>query len=364
MIRAMVYKNVGGDRIITLIITPLIITPLIISPLIISPLILNPLIRAPSYKRMSRSSKYDAFQVSAPFTRPSKLSPDATREYVQITCPHCHVQFGETTAEAIGKMKSTHCAKHLIECPMFKTTTKTDTKSIIVVASKTNSEIAELKEQMAAMKQKMDGQQEQITELQDKTTLYDGVLEAVMPSLVLPLTAPEERAKITLREAAIKDIKDITPLTLLAPVDAIPKDMHTAILEQKNEMIATEKERREELKEAHNHALDALKQELEHKDSELAKTMQEKREADKRAHEANQTVYSLSSRVDKLQRERDVFKAKLDAALTGHESTVRNSKFQQGQKRAMSLEAGTAAAVACEREFAQREQKRARQEGA
>jgi len=94
-------------------------------------------------------SKYDAFQVSAPFTRPSKLSPDTTREYVQISCPHCAQQFGETTAEAISKMKSTHCAKHLLECPVFKTVVKSHTKSV-----------AELKEQMAAMKQTMTSDKE------------------------------------------------------------------------------------------------------------------------------------------------------------------------------------------------------------
>ena len=308
---------------------------------------------------MSRPSKYDGFRVSSPYAMPIKCPRDValTREYVNITCPHCNVKFGETTVEAILKMKSTHCAKHLSECTVYKL----EAKGALVVATQNKDEIAELRAEMAdmkrenlEMKQKMNGQQEEIKGLQDKTGLYDSVLEAVMPSLALPLTAPEEKAKITLREAAIKDITTLVPSK---PCDVISKEIHVAIIEHKNAMIAVEKERREELREVHMQALERYKHELEMRDSELAK-------AQKAAQEANQIAECNRRHVNQLQKERDALDAKYKAMLKGHEQAVRGhgkhgpfqlSKLQQGQKRALAgvaMEAQTAAAVAFEREFA------------
>ena len=112
-----------------------------------------------------------------------------------------------------------------------------------------------------------------------------------MPSLTLPLTAPAEHAKITLRKAAQKDIApSTTTLALSGPMDVIPREMHTAMLEQKDEMIAIEKERRGEMKEA----IDKYKKELEVKEIEVI-------QARKAAQEANQTATSLSTRADRLQ---------------------------------------------------------------
>ena len=330
---------------------------------------------------MSRVSKYDVFHVSVPYAKPDKCSRDAalTRAYVIITCPHCNVQFGETTVEAIVKMKSTHCAKHLVDSPECKCLTST----ALVITSKKKDEIAELRAEMDEMKQQnsemknsLDTAQQEIKGLQDKTGLYDSVLEAVMPSLILPLTAPEENAKITLREAAIKDI---TPLALPSPMDVVPKEMHTAMIEHKNAMLdqkdamlAVEKERREELKEAHTQALENYKKDLEVRDSELAKTLQEKAQADKRAQEANQAATSLSTRVDRLQKERDAINAKYNAALKGHEQSVRNhgkhglsplSRSKIGM-RGCATDAEAEEARAMDRAYAQVEREREAQKQA
>ena len=324
-------------------------------------------------------SKYDGFLESEPIERRGKLPPYDICNYIEITCPHCNKPCAEIREALVKQTKSTECLKHLRLCEVYKSnggvvapkrSATTTATTAMVVAPQKMTEVEKLRAEMAEMKQEIKG-------LQDKTGLYDCVLEAVMPSLALPLTAPVENAKITLREAAIKDV---TPQSLLLSNDTVSKEMHTAILEEKNamidqkdQMLATEKERREELKEAHTQALETYKKELEAKDSELSKTKYEKEQAerektevDKRMQEVSKTVTSLSTRADRLQKERDALNAKYNAALKGHEQAVRSygkhgasqlSKLQQGQKRALAgvaMEAQTAAAVAFEREFAEK----------
>ena len=325
-------------------------------------------------------SKYGDFEV----VRTAKLKckrandPNADgegmRDYSYLKCPHCNIEVIELPTANVYKQKYSAIKDHLRVCETFKykggvVAPKRSTSTAMVVAPQKMSEVEKLRAEMVEMKRG-------IKKLEDKTSLYDSVLEAVMPSLALPLTAPEENAQITLRQAAIKDIKDMTPLALPAPMDAIPKEMHIAILEEKNamieqkdQMLATEKERREELKEAHVHALENYKKELEAKNSELSKTKRDKEQAEKeknevdlRAQEVTKTVLSLSTRTDQLQKERDVLNAKYHAMLKGHEQAVRShgkhgssqlSKMHQGQKRAMvTIDAQTAAAVAIEKEFA------------
>ena len=231
-------------------------------------------------------------------------------------------------------------------------------------------ELEELKDKVTRLTQKMENSEQEKIEmkreikgLQDKTGLYDSVLEAVMPSLALPLTAPEENAKITLREAAMKDIAhNNMAIALSRSTDVISREMHTAILEQKDEMIAIEKERREEMKDT----IVKYKKELEVKEMEVL-------EARKAAQEANQTATSLSTRADRLQKERDTLNAKYNAALKGHEQSSLNhgkhgqsmlAKLLYTQKRGYTAvteqEADQARAI--ERDYARREsQKRARQ---
>ena len=320
-------------------------------------------------------SKYTDFEEGCVIIRRSTKPPYENHRYIPITCPHCKAVFVDIKETDIKTNKASKCLNHLRLCEAFKGSDAVQKKTQVA------DEIAELKEQMAEMKQTMaaseqekiemkqtwENQQyemkQEIKGLQDKSGLYDSVLEAVMPSLVLPLTAPVERAKMTLREAAIKDVTPL-PLTLSAPVDAIPKEIHITMIEQKDAQVAQEKAHKEEIAKIYKEQLDA-------KDSELIKANQEKDTANRRAQEANQTATSLSSRADRLQKERDALYAKYNAALKGHEQAVRVhgkhgssqlSKLQQGQKRALAgvaMEAQTAAAVAFEREFAL---KRARQE--
>ena len=317
--------------------------------------------------------KYDEFAEGCVLIQKSKTSPYNECRYIPIACPHCKVMFVEIKEADIKTSKASKCLKHLRVCEVFKEKggevapkRSMTTSTAMVLIPEKRSEVETLRAEMAEMKQEIKG-------LQDKTGLYDSVLTAVLPSLQLPLTAPEENAKITLRQAAMKDI---TPLALPAPIDVVPKAMHTAMIEQKDQMLATEKERREELKEAHTQALEKYKKVLEAKESELNNTKYEKEqavknknvadlralEASRTAQEASNTVVSLSTRTEELQRERDALKYKYNAMLKGHEQAVRNygkhgssqlSKLQQGQKRAIAdIDVRTAAAVAIEKEFA------------
>lgn len=276
------------------------------------------------------SGKYTDFEEGHVILLKSKMPPYDEGRYIPITCPHCKIVFVEIKEKDLKTNKSSRCLTHLRSCEAYKS------KGGEVAPKKIplTDEIAELKTQMAIMKQENSTMkyemQGELKELQEKTSLYDSVLEAVMPSLVLPLTAPMENAKITLREAAIKDVAP-WPLALPAPVDAISKEIHTAMIEHKDALIerqdaliAVEKAHKEEIAKMYKEQLDA-------KDSELSQTKKQ---------------------MDKLQKERDVLKARFDDALNRHT-----------HKRSNDMEAARAAAVACEREFAQKESalKRARQ---
>ena len=138
--------------------------------------------------------------------------------------------------------------------------------------------------------------------LKDKQNLYETVLNAVMPSLTLPLTEPIDSAQIKLREAAIKDIGFLTP----------PLQKHN------------------------------------NEDSQLA--------------ELQETVSMLSTRTDHLQRERDFLYAKYNALLNAYKQAMRNyvkdggsqlSKPHHVQKRTMmDMDAETWSAVEIEKQFA------------
>ena len=269
--------------------------------------------------------KYTDFEEGEVLIHKSRMPPYEEDRYVPISCPYCKSVFVDIKEKDLKTNKSSRCLTHLRSCEAYKTTSG----GISLKKIPLTDEIAELKSQMAIMKQEnsimKQDMQTKIEELQDKTSLYDGVLEAVMPSLTLPLTAPMENAKITLREAAIKDVSP-WPLALPAPNDAVSREVHTAMIEQKNDMIqqkdalvAAEKAHREEV-------VKMYKEQLDMKDSELHLTKKQ---------------------MDRLQRERDLLKARFDAALNRH-----------AHKRPNAMETETAAAAAYEREWAQ---KRARQ---
>lgn len=300
--------------------------------------------------------KYGDFNVVRTERRVPKRSPDPNvdadgmREYSFLRCPHCKIENIEIASSAIRTGKSLVVQEHIAVCPAYigerptkRCKEKKESTALVIKTPVENDEsiesrLARMERENLEMKEELGQVKGTVGQLKDKTSLYDSVLRAVMPSLALPLMAPEETAKITLREAAIKDLKpSAMTLALTAPTDVVPREMHTAMIEQKDQMfdhmLAVEKERREELKE-----------ELKAKDSELHKAIQEREVA--------------SLRAEKLQRERDVLKAKIDKELKSqikHVSSPPN-KLEQGLKRSiserMAMEASTAAAVAIEKEFA------------
>lgn len=72
---------------------------------------------------MDIRKKYLDFTVSQPYTRISKhLSADGSnpeREYVTITCPHCHILFVEIPAERVQRGRASCCLKHLRMCRAY-----------------------------------------------------------------------------------------------------------------------------------------------------------------------------------------------------------------------------------------------------
>ena len=110
--------------------------------------------------------------------------------------------------------------------------------------------------------------------------------------------------------------------------DVVPKKMHIAMIEQKDALIAAERAHKEEFVKEYKSQLDA-------KDVELTKAIEEKEVATKRVQEAVNTLVSASNRADKLQRERDAIKSKFDAALKGHEQAMRNHG-KHGSSQVMS----------------------------
>jgi len=294
-------------------------------------------------------SKYTDFKEGDVVSKTSKMPPYSVDRYIPISCPHCDTVFVNIKVTDLKTNKASKCLNHLRICEIHKHGGGMVTSKYHIKV--TTDEIAELKKQMAEMKEKMaesehekDEMKQEIKGLQDKTGLYDSVLEAVMPSLTLPLTAPVEDAKITLRKAAMKDVAT-QPLALMGPADLVSKEMHSAIIDlkdavidQKNEIIAIEKAHKAEFAKVYKDQLDAKDLELikANAEKEKANTEKEKavndkhemesymRELNKRMDDASKTATSASSRADRLQKERDSLSAKYNASLKGHEQSVRN----------------------------------------
>jgi len=341
-------------------------------------------------------SKYGDFEVVRTERRVPKkatdpnVDADGMREYSFLKCPHCKTEDIIIASLNLKVQKHATIREHIAVCPSYmgerptkrckekKESTALVLKSPVVpsvdgepVNMSIEDQLLALKNKVEGQQQQIEGQQQEIKGLQDKATLYDGVLAAVMPSLTLPLTAPQEKAMLTLREAAMKDIAPRgMALALTSTMDVVPREMHTAMLEQKDELIAVEKERREEMR----GTLEDYKRELEVKDTELSKALSEREAAVSRQREveeemrvklqeANNTATTASSRADRLLKERDALKAKVDASK---EQLSRprlsfpglSKSYQQEMKRkfvqSMEMDARTAAAQEDLRLFAEK----------
>ena len=294
--------------------------------------------------------KYDDFVESDPVERRGKLPPYAPVNYIDITCPHCKVVFAEIGKDLLASKKSTVCLQHLRVCKTF-----TDNGGSVTQKKASSTEFEELKAKVQKMEELQAKVEEQgvtiqkqgstIQDLQDKTGLYDTVLMAVMPSLALPLTAPEERAQLSLREAAMKDLP-LQPLALLPPSDVVPLSTHIQMIEEKNTTIEeknTTIEQKDKILELYQRQVDA-------KESELALTLQNKKQveqeknqaehekiqaeikkndADLRSHEATLKMNSLASRMNRLQKERDDLKKKCNELI--NKIPIKPSQILQNQ---------------------------------
>lgn len=165
--------------------------------------------------------KYTDFIESNPVLRRGKLPPYEARYYVTITCPHCKQICSEITQETVKATKASTCLKHLRICPDFDGNV-TPRRSFAYVATSEPKEpnedsIAELKAQMAAMKEdneaQMAGMQAQLKDLQQHKNMINNVLIAVAPSIrdMLPLEGPEQKAQRTLTNAMIQDFPRLMP---------------------------------------------------------------------------------------------------------------------------------------------------------
>jgi len=328
---------------------------------------------------MSKVSKYADFIESEPSLKPGKKAPYLEDSFVSIKCPHCKVVFVELTQRSITSSKASQCLQHLRICADYKEEVPRK-RSSMVLGYGLNCPTAMItfpskQDEFEQLKAQVERQQEEIKGLQAKTGLYDSVLTAVLPSLQLPLTAPFENAQQTLRRAMIVEIgSNVSPLALVYPDDAVPKNVHTSMIAAKEMEIRAKEEvvrAKEENLRVKDEKLDLYKVQLDAKNTELVKAMREKvtaerekNEADQRAQEANKTATSASTRAEKLLKERDVLKSRFDAELRAKEQLLKMHgkhgksllvQHQQGYKRAMEglrIEAETRAAAAVEREYA------------
>ena len=315
-------------------------------------------------------SKYGEFKVVRTERHKCKRSNDPSadeegmRVYTYLKCPHCNTEDLEIATDNLKRDKHTVIRDHMLVCQSFTgerppkrnksiITSPMAASTAMVVAPNTKDEFEELNAKVAVltqkmteseqekeeMKQEMKGQQQEIRGLQDKTCLYDGVLAAVMPSLLLPLTAPEQQAQLSIREAAIKDIRPRS-LALMAPTDVIPMSMHMEMIGQKDTTIEQQNTtidqqnttigQRDETIAEDKQAMEDYKKQLQTKDGEIAIVIQEKQDADKvsqqankMVQEANKMVTSVTSRAERLQKERNALQSKFDALLKGKESRDR-----------------------------------------
>lgn len=141
--------------------------------------------------------------------------------------------FVELTPDSLKGAKASKCLKHLRSCSKFdgEVAPKCDVKKIPahpVTAEPKEDSIAELKAQMAAMKEdneaqmaamkedneaQMAGMQAQLKDLQQHKNMINNVLIAVAPSIrdMLPLEGPEQKAQRTLTNAMIQDFPRLMP---------------------------------------------------------------------------------------------------------------------------------------------------------
>lgn len=365
-------------------------------------------------------SKFGEFEVVRTERRLCKRPNDPNadeegmREYAYLKCPHCATDNIGIALSSMNIQKFAVIRDHIRSCPSFvgERPSKRGKSTAIDELLEIKAEMEEMKRQnverqtvendslraeveqlklamevqeqaqkraMETQKQAMEDQQQEIKALQSKTSLYDNVLTAVMPSLVLPLTAPEKHAELCLREAAMRDIRP-PPLALPAPADVVTKEMYVAmveqkdaLLEEKDKQIATERAHKEE-------SVSTYKTQLEAKERELSKMEEQKgdaererkeaeqarKEAEQKRHDAEQRLKEVDARLGKLQRERDVLKTK-------YSESMRDIKDKQGPAKEGSLAVPswvrqdpnqarareTAEAIRVEQEFAR---KRARSE--
>lgn len=317
--------------------------------------------------------KYGTFEVVRTERRvPKKTSDpnadvDGLREYSYLRCPHCKREDIEILTCALAYNKSVVTRAHIAVCRAYAesrppkrhgdaSSLSSGSSSIVPnslgtsahpVGSACPSTSAEqpdesVETRLARIEHENRVMRDKMERLESKTTLYDGVLAAVMPSLRLPLTAPEETARITLREAAIKDIAASAALVIAAPSDVIAKNVHVDMLAAKDMHIAARDSTLAEYK--HQLAIknSELKTALDQKDAAVRRQRDVEREMHTKLLELNKTAISASSRADALQRERDALKTKIEAETKKtekeREALNKERKALDARKRAFHMD--------------------------
>jgi len=244
-------------------------------------------------------SKYDNFVEGAVVITRSKAPPYEENRYIPIKCPHCNVQFVEIKESFLKSDKASKCLKHLRKCPEYKGTVPEKNSRALVVQSSTS--ITTVTTTTANADDELKALRADVEALKAKTNLYDNVLTQVLPSLPLPLEAPEQKAKITLCEAITKEYS------------FMPSDVSKQ-LQIKDYTIGLQ----QDIIESNKKTEHELRKELELKNEELEEKNEKLNQSEKTVKESCDNYKAALKKYERVRKERNELFAKLKSITKGN----------------------------------------------
>jgi hypothetical protein len=248
-------------------------------------------------------SKYDNFVEGDVVTTRSKAPPYEEDRYIPITCPHCNVQFVEIKESLLKTDKASKCLKHLRKCTEFKGKVPEKNARALVVTS--NTSITTVTTTTTNADDELKSLRRDVEALKAKSCLYDSVLTSVLPSLPLPLEAPEQKAKITLCEAITKEY------TFMPPDVNKQLQIKDYTIGLQQNIIESNKKTEQE-----------LRKELELKTEELEEKNEKLNQSEKTVKESCDNYKTALKKYERVRKERNDLFAKLKSITKGNKEPI------------------------------------------
>lgn len=233
------------------------------------------------------------FIESAPIERQAKQPPYEERSYVDITCPHCNLNFVSIPEESVRSNKASECLKHLRVCEAFKFK---------------GGEVALAPERKRADTTNM-ALMGRVQALEDTVSQHNAVFDVLVNDygMFRPITDQNIRPQITM----LIDQSTSSSTAIVTASDAAQMQQHQLLLVQKDSVISEQ------------NLLLAQKD----KELELAKADLKRIET-----EFQDKFQRQEATVKRVQEERDAMESKFRAQLKRQRSGASKSLLSQAQQ--------------------------------